>query len=321
METRNKKYHVFFTAIHVNSCIENGRFGATSINSLADVFKDDEAFIYDGKESLFYGPFRILSVEQFLEQDPIYGIDKRNLPRYTKRVAIDVSEAKFVDYKTVYAYENDFQNPSYLFNRTLLSTVIENKQVHSMPLTSFEGEYLKNILLNLGESVNVINAPMPYHHLKTIRANISNLTRSEALFETILMNNKPFPISNQIIESGDEIIYNQFVLGIQRQIDILNINSKSIKIIELKKKENLDNPFNQILEYHQYLLTDYRVHHYDVPQKEIYLIVMLEKGNKFLENANEKNIFVRNANSLGVIPQLFQMSLNKSNEIYLEQIF
>jgi hypothetical protein len=47
---------------------------------------------------------------------------------------------------------------------------------------------------------------------------------------------------------------------------------------------------------------------------------MLEKGNKFLENANEKNIFVRKANTLGVIPQLFQMSLNKSNEIYLEQI-
>jgi hypothetical protein len=67
-------------------------------------------------------------------------------------------------------------------------------------------------------------------------------------------------------------------------------------------------------------LTDYRVHHYDVSQKVIYLVVMLEKGNKFLENANEKNIFVRKANTLGVLPQLFQMSLNKSNEIYLEQI-
>jgi len=320
MSTRNKKYHVFFTAMHVDSCIQNGRFGATSINSLVDVLKDDEAFIYDGKESLFYGPFEIVSDEQFLEQDPIYGIDKRNLPRYTKRVAINVSKANFIHYKTVFAFERDFHNPAYLFNRTLMSTVIENKQVHSMPLTNLEGEYLKSILLNLGASVNASNNPTAYNHLKTIRDNIPNLTRSEALFETILMNNKTYPIISQSSELGSEIIYNQFVLGIQRQIDILSISNDIIKIIELKKKENPDNPFDQILEYHQYLLTDYRVYHYDVSQKKIYLVVMLEKGNKFLDNTIEKDLYIQKANNLGVIPQLFQMSLNKINEITLEQI-
>jgi len=95
---------------------------------------------------------------------------------------------------------------------------------------------------------------------------------------------------NRLIDELDKSknkLFNQFVLGIQRQIDILSVGDNTIAVIELKKKDNLRNPYEQLREYKDYALSDYRVKEFG--KKEIKLIAILEEGNKYLINSITKN--------------------------------
>lgn len=279
-------YHVFFTANHIESCIQHGRFGATSVNSLANVKKGDKAFLYDGKKSLFYGPFVVESENQFYEVEPIYGLNARNLISYPNRIAMRCDNTKVVDYVKVFSYEREPQSEHYLMNRILMSTIIENKQVHSTPLTAKEGEYLEKLISQLGEAIEN-NEVKSFSHLPLVITHVvaNGTSISEAMMELLLMENGFSFIHD---DSGDRVIhkFNQFVLGYQRQLDILLIGEDFINVIELKKKSNLTDPFTQVREYRDFLESDYRMHTYGIDNKKIKLTVILEKGNRFLENAN-----------------------------------
>lgn len=321
MVSRKPKYHVFFTSNHVRTCIENGRFGATSINSLVDVIKNDKAFIYNGKESLFYGPLIIESYEQFYESEALYGLNKKGIPRYTNRIAFSSVIANTLEYKQVFSAETDHKEYNYLLNRSLLSTIIENKQVHSMPLTMNEGIYLEKLLIEKGNRIGFNKSVKQYEGLTTIREKLKSYKSSEAYFETSLMLNKLSPIfSQQSKEVENPLTFNQFVIGIQRQIDILSIGEKEVRVYELKKANNISDPFKQLIEYSKLLKSDFRMNEFDILNKSIQLVALLEKGNKYLSDKNSIDHFASHAILNSLEASVFELNIDKLKTLSISQV-
>jgi len=283
------KYHVFFTAQYTDPCLEKGRFGATSVNSLVNVKKGDVAYLFDGLKWKLFGPLKILSDNQFYEIDDIYGRNGRNVVNYPNRVAFDNQNIKSLELNKLFAFEADVKTQNYLINRTLLSVIIANKQVHSTPLTNTEGEYLERVIGQIGKNLLINNDILPYTNRETVLNNVINnrKPKSEAIFEMLLMLRKPSPI---FIANQDILVYNQFILGLQRQIDILAIEEREIKIIEIKKRDNRTNPFTQAIEYLDYVNSDYRLQAENTNGKQIKAIVLLEEGNMFLNRNQIPNI-------------------------------
>jgi hypothetical protein len=149
----------------------------------------------------------------------------------------------------------------------------------------------------------------------TIREKLKSTKSTEAFFETSLMINKPYPILNELFYNDLSLIYNQFVIGIQRQIDILAIHDKAIEVFELKRKDNPSDPFQQLLEYSAYLKTDYRMFEYNSQNKDIHLIALLEQGNIFLQNQHAITNFQSQAQRMSIRTSIFEMSVEKTNEI------
>ena len=276
------KYHVFFTAQYTEPCLDNGRFGATSVNSLVNVKKGDTAFLFDGLKWKIFGPLKILSDEQFYETDDIYGRNGRDIVNYPNRVAFDNNGLKSLEINKLFAFEAISNNENYLINRTLLSVIIANKQVHSTPLTTKEGQYLENIIGHIGNEINITSDILPFADKETVLNNVifNRKPKSEAIFEMLLMLGKPEQID---LKNQETVIFNQFILGLQRQIDILTIAEQKIKIIEIKKRDNQTNPFTQIIEYLDYVNSDFRLQKDNYQQRECTAIVLLEEGNRYLD--------------------------------------
>lgn len=276
------KYHVFFTAKYTEPCLENGRFGATSVNSLVDVKKEDRAFLFDGSKWIIFGPLRIISENQFYESNDIYGRKANNAVNFPNRIAFDNKEIRAIDLNKLFALETEYKSDNFLLNRTLLAIIIANKQVHSTPLTNKEGKYLENIILENGVDIQTHNDSLPFNYNASVLDNVirKRKPKSEAIFEMLLMTIKPSPI----FEANQKaLIYNQFILGIQRQIDILSITETEIKIIEIKKRSNRTNPYSQVKEYLDYVNSDYRLLTDNGLTRQLRAIVLLEEGNIFLD--------------------------------------
>lgn len=274
------KYHIFFTAQYTEPCLTNGRFGATSVNSLVDVKKDDVAFLFDGLKWKIFGPLNVLSENQFYEINDIYGSNKRNVINYPNRVAFDIQGIKEIALNKLFSLEASPASENYLLNRTLLSVIIANKQVHSTPLTNDEGNYLNKMVLSHGAPYPIRSNILKFDTNETVLDNVirNRKTKSESIFEMLLMTNKP----SEICEIGQNaLLYNQFILGIQRQIDIFSISDVGIKIIEIKKRDNKTNPYTQVIEYLDYVCSDFRLNFYK--KRQNMAIVLLEEGNKYLD--------------------------------------
>jgi hypothetical protein len=276
------KYHVFFTAKYTEPCLDNGRFGATSVNSLVNVKKGDIAFLFDGLKWKIFGPLKILSDEQFYETDDIYGRNGRDVVNYPNRVAFENKGLKSLELNKLFAFEAISNTENYLINRTFLSVIIANKQVHATPLTIKEGKYLENIIGCIGEKINIASDILPFADKETVLKNVifNKKTKSEAVFEMLFMLRKPEQID---LKNQETLIFNQFIVGLQRQIDILTIAEHEIKIIEIKKRDNQTNPFIQIIEYLDYVNTDFRLQKDNYQQRECNAIVFLEEGNRYLD--------------------------------------
>jgi hypothetical protein len=297
-------YYVFFTTQYTDSCLQNCRFGATSVNSLANVKNKDIAFIFDGLRWKVYGPLRIISDQQYYDNSPIYGKNKRGVVNYPNRVSFNVSKVRELSVNGLFAQETDYKSESYLLNRTLLSIIIANKQVHSTPLTNAEGIYLEKAILTLGNSISLTN-----QDLKNVQPIIDYVIsnrkpKSESIFELLLLENKHNHFIGEL-EKPQNKLFNQFVLGIQRQIDILSISDSTITIMELKTKENHSSPYEQLREYKDYALSDYRIKEFG--EKDIKLIAILEEGNQYLINSIPASY-----------PDIFTFSFNMTREYVLE---
>ena len=283
------KYHVFFTAQYTESCLDNGRFGATSVNSLVNVKKGDVAFLFDGLKWKLFGPLKILSDNQFYETYDIYGRNRRGVVNYPNRVAFENKDLKCLELNKLFAFESNPNTENYLINRTLLSVMIANKQVHSSPLTNNEGQYLENLFEQIGAEINITSDVLNFMDKETVLNNVirNRKPKSEAIFEMLFMIRKPSPLYEI---NQEALIFNQFILGLQRQIDIISITDQEIKIIEIKKRDNQTNPFTQVIEYMDYVNCDFRLQTDNYPERHCKAIVLLEEGNRYLDTNQIPNL-------------------------------
>lgn len=99
------------------------------------------------------------------------------------------------------------------------------------------------------------------------------------------------------IIKGD--VVNQFVLGFQRQADVLIDAQYRLALIEIKLAKNKQNPFDQVLEYLYYCLSSFRLYYNRSKAIEtIDLVALLEDGNRYLSN-NAIRAFSRRCAEIG----------------------
>lgn len=274
-------YHVFFTTIYTDACLQNCRFGATSANSLAQVKRGDIAFLFDGLRWKIYGPLQITSSTQYRDETPIYGTNMRGAVNYPNRVSFASQSIREILLNKLFGLETDPTKKTYLLNRTLLSVIIANKQVHSTPLIEKEGEYVYQMIIEFGEPCKIKSKDFDEGVSVVDYVMSSRKPKSEAIFEMLLLESRCALVIPELAES--KYMYNQFVLGIQRQVDILSISENAIVIVELKKKENKSNPYEQLEEYRDYALSDYRLEEFK--GRDVKLIALLEEGNTYLDKS------------------------------------
>lgn len=280
-----RKYHVFFTTQFTKECLDNCCFGASVSNSLANVKAGDIAFLFDGSKWAIFGPFEIISDQQRVDDRPIYGRDNNENVKYKNRVWFKINEAKITSLTKLYSLERIYTERTFTLNRYLLATLIANKQVNSTPLTQREGIYLMDKCSELGQSIPSSCAEIPQTTLPVFPNSIIRRPLSEAAVEVLILNRKyQGALTTFLASFSNEALYlNQFVLGFQRQVDILIDANDKLALLEIKKSNNAGNPFDQLIEYAHYGLSSFRLQDGRLEQlKSIYLAAVLERGNNFL---------------------------------------
>lgn len=280
-----KNYHVFFTTQYTKECIEHCCFGASVSNSLANVKAGDCAFLFDGLKWAIFGPFEIISDQQCIDERAIYGVDKRGNTKYKNRVWFKVDGAKETSLTKLYAIERNPLNLSFILNRYLLATLIANKQVNSTTITQSEGQYLMDKCLEHGKSITSIIPIIPPNIMPVFPNSILRHPISEAGVEVLILNKKCHGYLFDFLDSFPSHcnFFNQFVLGFQRQVDVLIDAHNRLAVLEIKKKNNIHNPFEQLIEYGYYCLSSFRLYYTrSSPILSVDLVAVVEKGSRFL---------------------------------------
>ena len=280
-----KKHHVFFTTQHTQSCLEGCSFGASVSNSLANVKAGDIAFLFDGLKWALFGPFEIISDQQRVCELPIYGIDKRGNVRYKNRVWFRKENAKETPMVNLYSAERDPSEPSFLLNRYIIATLIANKQVNATTFTQIEGQYLVEKCLSLGQPISSTCSEIPPNTEPVFPTSILRRPLSEAGVEVLILNKRCQGYLLEFLNSFSEqtLYFNQFILGFQRQVDLLLDSQDRLALFEIKKAQNVHSPFEQLIEYFYYCLSSFRLHHSrSNAVKSVDLVAVIEKGSSHL---------------------------------------
>ncbi len=282
-----RTYHVFFTTKFTQECLEHCCFGASVSNSLANVKAGDIAFLFDGLKWVVFGPFEIVSDQQCVDRSPIYGWDRRGNARYKNRVWFKTEMAKATPMVKLYSDERDASKISFVLNRHIIATLIANKQVNATPLTTNEGNYLIEKTLRLGNTISSNRPQIPPDIESVFPVSVLRRPVSEAGVEVLLLNKRCQGYLYEFLASfyKQGSYFNQFVLGFQRQVDVLIDAQDRLALIEIKLAKNKQDPFDQVLEYLYYCLSSFRLHYNRSKKIEtIDLVALLENGNQYLSN-------------------------------------
>ncbi len=297
-----RTHHVFFTTKFTQECLEHCCFGASVSNSLANVRAGDIAFLFDGLKWIVFGPFEIISDQQRIDRRPIYGRDGRENVRYKNRVWFKTETAKATPMVKLYSSERDASKPSFVLNRYIIATLIANKQVNATPLTTTEGHYLVEKTLLLGDIISATNWPkIPPNAEAVFPVSVLRRPVSEAGVEVLTLNKKCQGYLSEFLDSFSiqASYFNQFVLGFQRQVDILIDAQDRLALIEIKLAKNKQNPFDQVLEYLYYSLSSFRLHYNrSKPIETIDSVALIENGNQYLSK-NAIRAFSRRCAEIG----------------------
>lgn len=282
-----RKHHVFFTTQYTQECLEQCCFGASVSNSLANVKAGDIAFLFDGLKWAIFGPFEIISDQQRIDKRPIYGKDKRGNVRYKNRVWFRKENAKETPMVKLYSTEREPSKHSFLLNRYIIATLIANKQVNATTLTQTEGQYLMEKCLKLGNRVCSPCSKIPPNIEPVFSASFLRRPISEAAVEVLILNKRCQGYLLEFLNSFSKqsVYFNQFILGFQRQADLLIDAQDRVALIEIKKAQNTQSPFEQLVEYVYYCLSSFRLHHNRLNAIEsIDLVALTENGSRYLAN-------------------------------------
>lgn len=280
-----RAYHVFFTTRYTQVCLEQCCFGASVSNSLANVKCGDTAFLFDGLKRTLFGPLEIVTDQQYVDVRPIYGVDKRGNTRYKNRVWFKTGKAKETLIVKIYSTERDPFKSSFLLNRYIISTLIANKQVNATPLTNTEGQYLTEECIALGKNIRCPCPKIPADIEPVFSSLVFRRPISEAGVEVLVLNKKCRGYLLEFLNTfTNQASYsNQFILGFQRQIDLLIDDQDKLALIEIKRANNLQNPYEQIIEYLYYCLSSFRLHYSRSSSiKSIDLVALIENGSNYL---------------------------------------
>ena len=296
-----KTHHVFFTTKFTQECLEHCCFGASVSNSLANVKAGDIAFLFDGLKRIVFGPFEIISDQQRIDRRPIYGRDGRGNVRYKNRVWFKTEMAKATPMVKLYSDERDASRLSFILNRYIIATLIANKQVNATPLTTTEGHYLIEKTLRLGNTILTNRPQIPCNIEAVFPVHVLRRPASEAGVEVLVLNKRCQGYLSEFVDSFSRqtSYFNQFVLGFQRQVDVLIDAQDRLALIEIKLAKNKQNPFDQILEYLYYCLSSFRLHYKRSKAIEIIdLVALIENGSQYLSD-NAIRAFSRRCVEIG----------------------
>jgi hypothetical protein len=227
-----------------------------------------------------------VSEEQLIDPRPIYGTDKNGKVKYKNRVWFNTHQATKTSLVRLYSTERDSASRSFIRNRYLLATLIANKQVNSTPLTQEEGQYLQEKCQALGEPIDHRTAAIPNNLTPVYPSTVLRHPVSEAGIEVMILNKSGRGYLFDFLGSfpSDSTYLNQFVLGFQRQADVLVDAPDRIAVLEIKKASNVHSPFDQLVEYAHYCLSSFRLdNHRQTGLRRIDLLAVIEQGSIFLK--------------------------------------
>ncbi|OGB90379.1 hypothetical protein A2625_05725 [candidate division WOR-1 bacterium RIFCSPHIGHO2_01_FULL_53_15] len=308
------RYYVLTTVKFANECIENGVYGATNSNWLANIELGDFVFIsqFNYKTQNIYGPFKV-TMPLFYDKRIIFPSQK-----YYYRIKAKFNGLKYIHETDLYLNGIDSRKRDFAFR--LICLLQQNKHLHSICLNDQEGEFISDTIKNYGdnlESVNNEGYTPEYDKLKVNREFIAERNKlykrqffsSESDLEAfiiICLKNQKGDTYNSLnnilnIHSRNEInystIYNQFIFGNAYPSDIVIFNEANTNILELKRtrleKDMIPTIEKEIVKYCTYCLYSDRLKT-NQTQINFFLLVLKDKNNirlkKYFEDYFQKSI-------------------------------
>ncbi len=320
------RYYILTTVKFADECIENGVYGATNSNWLANIELDDLVFIsqFNYKSQNIYGPFKVVET-LFYDKNVIYPKQK-----YYYRIKISPIKLRAIDKTDLYINGIEKNSRDLAFN--LISLIQQNKHLHSLSLTEQEGKFIFETIEKFGVEIEAKNKIHPMV-IKKQEVNINFLINknkiikkaffsSESDLESFILlslRDKKSDLYNQINEilnifplnslSNSEI-YNQFIFGNTYPSDIAMINKNNINIFELKKNSLDQNPLSvlrkEMKKYCYYSLFSRRIQNKDIKRMNFFLLTLRGTNNKakmdlyrefgdinnFVSNLRENNFII-----------------------------
>ncbi|MCK4781500.1 hypothetical protein KAS79_01050 [Candidatus Parcubacteria bacterium] len=321
------RYHILTTVKFANECIENGIYGATNSNWLANIEFGDFVFIsqFNYKSQNIYGPFKVAET-LFYDKNIIYPNQK-----YYYRIKLDPSKVKVIDETDLYL--NGIKNENIDLAYYIINLIQQNKHLHSISLVEQEGKFILETIEKLGnktkiESVNNHSLDFETHKVDTNfliaknklfkKLSFSSESDLEAFILLNLKNENSIlykqidKILNEFQKNylGNSITYNQFIFGNAYPADIVIINKENINIFELKKDILDQNPLSilrkEMKKYCYYSLFSRRIQNKDIKRMNFFLLTLKDANNKtkkdlyrefsninnFVSNLRENNFII-----------------------------
>lgn len=214
---------------------------------------------------------------------PIFGVNKNKRPNYPNRILFSTKESFIVDFLDLFLQEDSIDR------KLFLATIALNKQVHAFPIFKEECDYLRMNLHKYGKTILTKPASLE-QALSVFEHGIEQGYSTEAWFETIVLHRYAQMFADEFLGPiGDARVFNQVVVGLQNQIDILLLANNQALIIEIKKSNNTDNPYSQLKKYKALLVNDSRFPKFH----QVHCLALLEAGNPFLEETPPSCIMVK----------------------------
>lgn len=143
------RYYILTTVKFANECIENGIYGATNSNWLANIEIGNLIFIsqFNYKSQNIYKPFKVEKV-LFYDKNIIYPNQK-----YYYRIKINPTRFRIIDETDLYL--NGIRDGNIELAYYIINLIQQNKHIHSISLVKQEGRFILETIEKIGEKSKI----------------------------------------------------------------------------------------------------------------------------------------------------------------------